>query len=75
MTPDEVVALEAGAAKLRARMEQLRGLSRRLPPEIKAELNRLGHGADPDGFFMCNAHDEGLQCCLDILAGQDPQAT
>ena len=72
MTDIEAAALEEGAARLRARFEQLRSLSRRLSPEIKAELNALGHGTDPDHAFMCSAHNEGLQCCLDILAGQDP---
>ena len=72
MTPEEVNKLTAGALKLITRLELLIALSRELPPEIKEKLNQLGHGSDPDTDFMCSAHSEGQQCCLDILAGEEP---
>lgn len=72
MTPADWAEHERGVAELRANAAALRDLGRRLPPETRAEIRRLGHGIGGDArAVLCSAHDEGQACCLDILCDPD----
>jgi len=66
---EEVTDQQAQAAKhlvnIASAHQSLLRLAARLPPEVLAQL-RAAH-EDKTADMCCNAHLEGLWCCIDIL--------
>lgn len=71
VTPPPVTSEQADAAKYLTNTAECYGalieLAARLPEEIREQL-RTAH-ADKTTDMCCNAHCEGLDCCVDILTG------